>query len=55
VSECLALRAGLDQACVEVQAAISAVRERLGKLGVQIDSITNDVSSSDAKPTSLSD
>jgi hypothetical protein len=54
LSECLALREGLDQACVEIQAAMSAVRERLGKLAMQTDAVTNGTSSSDAINTSLS-
>ena len=54
LSECLALREGLDQACVEIQAAMSAVRERLGKLAMQTDAVTNGTSSSDAINTSHS-
>ena len=42
LAECLALREGLDQACVEIQAAIHAVRERLGTLGVAIETIAPD-------------
>ena len=53
LSECLALREGLDQACVEIQAAISSVRDRLGKLAAQIDALDEDASSPDAKRTSL--
>lgn len=39
LAECLALREGLDQACIEIQAAISSVRERLGSLGVGVERI----------------
>ncbi len=39
LAECLALREGLDQACIEIQAAISSVRERLGGLGVSVERI----------------
>jgi hypothetical protein len=39
LAECLALREGLDQACIEIQAAISSVRERLGALGVNVERI----------------
>jgi hypothetical protein len=42
LAECLALREGLDQACVEVQAAISSVRERLGALGLSVERIAAD-------------
>jgi len=54
LSECLALREALDQACVEIQAAISSVRERLGKLGTHVDALTEDASGPDAKRTPLS-
>jgi hypothetical protein len=53
LGECLALREGLDRACVEIQAAISSVRERLGKLGAQIDAITDDAQA-EARRASLS-
>ena len=33
LAECLAHPRGLDQACVEIQAAISSVRERLAHSG----------------------
>jgi hypothetical protein len=39
LGECLALREGLDRACIEIQAAMSSVRERLSMLGVTIESI----------------
>jgi hypothetical protein len=42
LGECLALREGLDRACIEVQAAMTSVRERLSKLGVKIESIGPD-------------
>lgn len=42
LGECLALREGLDRACIEVQAAMSSVRERLSTLGVKIESIGPD-------------
>ena len=37
LSECLVIREGLEQACVEIHAAIAAVQERLGKLAVKLD------------------
>jgi hypothetical protein len=37
LSECLVIREGLEQACVEIQAAIGAVHERLRKLAVGLD------------------
>jgi len=37
LSECLVLREGLEQACVEIQAAIGAVHERIRKLAVKLD------------------
>ena len=42
LAECLALREGLDRACIEIQAAMTSVRERLSKLGVKIESIAPD-------------
>lgn len=39
LGECLALREGLDRACIEIQAAMTSVRERLSALGVKIESI----------------
>jgi hypothetical protein len=42
LGECLALREGLDRACIEIQAAMSSVRERLSTLGVKIESIGPD-------------
>ena len=39
LGECLALREGLDRACIEIQAAMTSVRERLSTLGVKIESI----------------
>ncbi len=39
LGECLALREGLDRACIEIQAAMGSVRERLSMLGVKIESI----------------
>jgi len=53
LGECLALREGLDQACVEIQAAIGSVRERLGSLGARIDAITDDAQA-EARRASLS-
>ncbi len=37
LSECLMIREGLDQACAEIQSAISAVRERLLALTLTIE------------------
>jgi len=42
LGECLALREGLDRACIEIQAAMTSVRERLSTLGVKIESIGPD-------------
>lgn len=42
LGECLALREGLDRACIEIQAAMTSVRERLSMLGVKIESIGPD-------------
>ena len=39
LGDCLALREGLDQACVEIQAAIKSVRERLSTLTMRIETI----------------
>jgi hypothetical protein len=40
LGECLVIREGLDQARIEVQAAINGVRERLAALAVTIESTT---------------
>jgi hypothetical protein len=48
LSECLVVREGLDQACAEIQKAISGVRDRLEALTVTIDSALADQSISDA-------
>lgn len=37
LSECLAIREGLDEVCLELQAAISATRERLSALTLNIE------------------
>jgi hypothetical protein len=37
LSECLLIREGLDQACIEIQSAIGDVRARLGSLAIRID------------------
>lgn len=37
LSECLVIREGLEQTCVEIQAAIGAVHERLRQLAVGLD------------------
>jgi hypothetical protein len=37
LGECLVIREGLDQACIEVQAAINGVRDRLAALAVRIE------------------
>jgi hypothetical protein len=50
LGECLVIREGLDQACIEVQEAISSVRERLATLAVKIDRTTaSERSDSDAE------
>ncbi len=36
LSECLVIRQGLEQACVEIQVAIAGVRERLGSLTIRL-------------------
>ena len=41
LSECLVIRQGLEQACVEIQAAIAGVRERLGSLTIRLDDVTS--------------
>ena len=40
LSECLVIRQGLEQACAEIQVAISGVRERLGSLTIRLDDVT---------------
>ena len=37
LSECLVIREGLDQACVEIQSAINDVRDRLSALAVRFE------------------
>ena len=55
LGECLALREGLDRACIEIQAAMTSVRERLSTLGVKIESIApGEVSSQHQDEASLS-
>src|ERR1700727_78120 len=39
LSECLVIRQGLEQACAEIQVAISGVRERLGSLTIRLDEV----------------
>ncbi len=39
LSECLVIREGLEHACIEIQAAIGAVRARLGTLAIGIDEV----------------
>ena len=41
LSECLVIRQGLEQACVEIQVAIAGVRERLGSLTIRLDDVTS--------------
>jgi|ERR1035438_6080328 hypothetical protein len=40
LSECLVIREGLEQACIEIQAAIGDVRARLGSLAIRLDDVT---------------
>jgi hypothetical protein len=54
LGECLALREGLDRACIEVQAAMTSVRERLSALGVKIDSLASAKPSDQRDEASLS-
>ena len=37
LGECLAIREGLDQVCMEIQAAIDGVRERLAALTLSVE------------------
>lgn len=55
LSECLVIREGLEQACIEIQAAISAVRIRLGALAIGIDDVAaHDPTAPDAAATRAS-
>src|SRR5450755_1624744 len=40
LSECLVIREGLEQACIEIQSAIGDVRARLGSLAIRFDDAT---------------
>ncbi len=42
LSECLVIREGLEQVCVEMQRAIGAVQERLGALTITLDGAAED-------------
>lgn len=42
VAECLTMREGLEQACLEIQASISAVQERLRMLAPKLDDVVLD-------------
>jgi hypothetical protein len=54
LAECAVLREGLDQACIEIQAALNSVRERLATLGTRIEDIAKDgARTSHAANTSL--
>lgn len=49
LGECLVIREGLDHACVEIQAAVDSVRDRLAELAVKIEAtMPSDSSDSDA-------
>jgi hypothetical protein len=49
LSDCLMIREGLDQACAEIQGAITAVRERLSALTLSLDTPLHEaVSDADA-------
>ncbi|HUA47222.1 MAG TPA: hypothetical protein VMA77_18445 [Solirubrobacteraceae bacterium] len=55
LAECLALREGLDRACIEIQAAMTSVRERLSTLGVKIEiGAPDEVRTQDEADTTLS-
>jgi hypothetical protein len=54
LAECLALREGLDRACIEIQAAMTSVRERLSTLGVRIESIPDQSGTGHGDQASLS-
>lgn len=54
LGECLALREGLDRACIEIQAAMTSVRERLSTLGVSIESIAGESGMNRGDQASLS-
>ena len=55
LGECLAIREGLDRACIEIENAMSSVRERLKRLGVKIDSLgPSEAPAQDASKTSRS-
>jgi hypothetical protein len=54
LGECLALREGLDRTCIEIQAAMTSVRERLSALGVKIDSLASAKPSDQRDEASLS-
>jgi hypothetical protein len=41
LGECLVIGEGLDQACIEIQAAIGDVRARLGSLAIRLDDVTS--------------
>jgi hypothetical protein len=53
LGECLALREGLDRACIEIQAAMTSVRERLSTLGVRIESIPDHADTQHGEQASL--
>jgi hypothetical protein len=53
LAECLAIREGLDRACIEIQAAMTSVRERLSTLGVRIESIPDYVGNQNGDQTSI--
>ena len=55
LSECLVIRQGLEQACVEIQASIAGVRERLGSLTIRLDDVTPATGGPDAVPRQSSD
>jgi len=53
LAECLAMREGLDRACIEIQAAMTSVRERLSTLGVRIESIPDSVGTQNGDQASI--
>jgi len=54
LADCILLREGLDAACIEIQEAISSVRERLSRLRARIENIDPGDAQPQADRTSLS-
>ena len=45
LTECLVIREGLERACVEIQATMGAVRDRLDRLALELDDVASEGSS----------